>query len=303
MNYIDPYKLLGLQVSGPHDATDEMVASALASLAAKISQSPTDDIEVDGKKIAKTDAQQLSMAMGDASARSYFWEMRSIPGLLDFLESNQAAKIQAIQFPRQNAPSGLIPFASNWAAIKVDALLGKALETKRWGEAMALLRNLHLLDSAAESKAIVQAKAYFEGLQQQLEKILADSQSRPVVVDSRKYFQTTMLGVLNTMPASCQAFRDQYAITLGNWASTLVKWQAESETAYLIAVAATKIATSEPVAAKMRNLQQKLKDETGITAKDDEAMSGAKLAGGVGAGVFAVLIIIRILLMIMRHNS
>jgi hypothetical protein len=301
MNYLDPYQLLELDVDGPQGVRPDLLQMAQTRLAEKIAQSPGDDIDVHGRKIQKAEVQRLSEAMNDVQVRSYFWEMRSISGLLAFLENDHPAAAQGFQLTDQNLDPGLVTFASTYVAHKIDALLGKALQTGKWADALLLLRNLYRIDRAADSLALVQAEAFFEGLRLEMETILSASEGRPVVMDSRKYYQGTLLGVLNTLPDRCQPLRDQFAITLSRWAVTLAKWQKDSQTAYLISVAACKVITSTHVSTNLKTVQLKLKDDTGITADDEQAMSGAKIASGIGTGLVVIVIILRIALLVMRH--
>lgn len=296
MSFIDPFQLLKIQTANPQNVTDAMVVAAQADLKALLDATPADKILIGGKSIQKVDALELSAAMGDATARQHFWDMRAVSGLIDFLEGGECPNLTQLLHRSASVGTAFHAFASHWLAKRLDFLAGQALQAMKWIEAGNFVRASAKLHPLSENLALVTTCDFFLRLKMALDQRLFGSVSRLLEEELKPFYVPAILGVINSLPASCQSLRDAYADSLGTLAMRTAQEQKGEPWTYTVAASVAKIKVSPAMAQKLRFIQEKVKDDSGIVQHEIRENRKARIASIVGGLSITVFIILKIIL-------
>jgi hypothetical protein len=301
MSFIDPYDLLGLQVTDPQAVTDAMVHAGQAQLQQTIQAATGPVINIGGKGILVADAIALSQAMDDAQSRQLFWEMRQLTGLHVFLQVGAARELPPILMRTTTMGTAFHAFASTWIARRIDEALGAAIASGKWVDAVQWARGAAKLHPLSEPAAMLQTTAFFE----QLIAELSAGMGNPILYLSeasfKRFHHSAMLGLLNSLPMACQAMRDDYAVTLGDAVMASATAHSREPWTYAIAEAASRIKVSANLQGQSKFMLQTVKDESGITAHEERQARQFRQRATWGGVALVGAIFLRIMVRILLH--
>lgn len=297
MQFIDPFQLLQLNVSDPQAVDAAMLAEAEGKLSDALANADG-ALTVNGRSVLVADAKTLIGAMQDPNARRHFWEMRSIPGLIPYLEGQPNANPTLLINKCKEKGPEFFEFASRWLAIRIDSQMSTGIAAEKWSEVVVLGRAAAALESKHESSAVASAAAFFEGLRARIEAASNAGISQLSKESIRPLHQFAMLGALNSLPSSQQPLRDEVALALGRLISKVATTEEGKMWTFSLFTDMMKIQTSAAVAPKLRALNKIVKRDSGVAEKEADDRRKLRRRVEVGIAVFVLLFLLRLILLL-----
>ncbi|MFN8396321.1 MAG: hypothetical protein U0176_16975 [Bacteroidia bacterium] len=293
MQFIDPFQLLQLNVTDPNAADAAMLTEAEGKLADQLSN--TDGaLTVNGRSLPVADAKTLIGAMQDPNARRHFWEMRSIPGLIPYLEGQPNANPTLLINKCKEKGPEFFEFASRWLADRLNVQMESAITAEKWSEVVILGRATAALESKHESSAVASGTAFFEGLRARIE-VASNADVSKLSKESIHFHQLAMLGALNSLPPSQQQLRDEVALALGRLISKVATTEEGKLWTFTLFTDMMKIQTSPAVTPKLRALNKIVKRDSGMAEKGADhcrARRRVEISIAVTVGLFLIRLIL-----------
>jgi hypothetical protein len=218
MPFIDPFDLLQLNVSRPEDVEAAILRRAKQKLMADFELSGDGYIEWNGERIDKTTVIDLLDRMEDPAQRAQFWEMRKLPGLIDFLKAPNIQTFKAMDRPKVTENPALQRFCSTYIAPAFEVCLTRALMQSRWPDARYLLVSAPLLVAQDYEIGFKGAIRFVKTKTLALEEMQHPVQAS---FDPLEYYETAFIETLNKFPDAYQQVRNRYAELLGRFAIDL----------------------------------------------------------------------------------
>jgi hypothetical protein len=318
MRFIDPFDFFQVESPSQVDAAflQRLRRKMLAEFELREDSLGSGFVDWKGRAVSKTEVLNLLDAFEEEGKRGWYWKVRGIKGLVEYLAGNDPKLIQKIRLDgfqkAANADPGLHAFCSPFVAETFNGQLGGALEGRKWDVASMLLKYVPLMAvqdlDAGFKLAIRHVRArilYLEDAALMDRDELKAFQFAPFIVQD-------FLIVLNMFPGHFQQLRNAYAIALRKLAVAMSEHKTLLAQAVDVIEAAVLVGVDAHIARENRlYLQQILMKKvlsfemppmpgSGRKAAVEEEEVGDSVDGrerktGVGnAGVFFFIIIVLI---------